>query len=57
MLKPLVAKFCSDLSAHLRDITKKQVPVKLKLIVGCHSIILSSGGYFEHEHTCFSYVC
>ena len=23
--------------------------------LGCHDIILSSGGYFDH--TCFSYVC
>ena len=30
VLKPLVAKFRSDLSIRLRDITEKQVPAKLK---------------------------
>ena len=33
MLKPLVPKFCSDLSVRLRDIAEKQVPAKLKPIV------------------------
>ena len=33
MLKPLVPKFNSDLSVRLREITEKQVPVKLKPIV------------------------
>ena len=33
MLKPLIPKFCSDLSVRLRDITEKQVPAKLKPIV------------------------
>ena len=33
MLKPLVPKFCSDLSVYLRDIAEKQVPAKLKPIV------------------------
>ena len=32
MLKPLVPEFRSDLSARLRDIAEKQVPVKLKPI-------------------------
>ena len=32
MLKPLVPKFRSDISARLRDIAKKQVPARLKLI-------------------------
>ena len=36
MLKPLVAKFRSDLSVHLRDIAEKQVPAKLKPIVNTH---------------------
>ena len=34
MLKPLVAKFRSDISVRLRDIAEKQVPAKLKPIVG-----------------------
>ena len=34
MLKPLVPKFRSDLSFRLRDIAEKQIPVKLKPIVG-----------------------
>ena len=37
MLKPLVSKFCSDytwLFVRFRDIAEKQVPVKLKPIVG-----------------------
>ena len=34
MLKPLVPKFRSDLSVRLRDIVEKQVPAKLKPIVG-----------------------
>ena len=35
MLKPLVPKFRPDLSAHIKDIAEKQVPAKLKPIVGC----------------------
>ena len=34
MLKPPVSKFRSDLSVRLKDIAEKQVPVKLKPIVG-----------------------
>ena len=34
MLKPLVSKFSSDLSVRLRDIAEKQVPAKMKPIVG-----------------------
>ena len=34
MLKPLVPKFRSDISVRLRNIAEKQVPVKLKTIVG-----------------------
>ena len=34
MLKPLVPKFCCDLSVRLRDIAEKQVPANLKPIVG-----------------------
>ena len=34
MLKPFVPKFRSDLSVRLRDIAEKQVPTKLKPIVG-----------------------
>ena len=34
MLKPLVHKFHSDLSFRLKDITEKQVPAKMKPIVG-----------------------
>ena len=34
MLKHPVPKFRSDLSVHLRDIAEKQVPAKLKPIVG-----------------------
>ena len=34
MLKPLVPKFRSDLSVCLNDIAEKQVPAKLKTIVG-----------------------
>ena len=34
MLKPLVPKSRSDLSVRLRDIAEKQVPAKLKPIVG-----------------------
>ena len=33
MLKPLLPKFCFDLSVRLRDIAEKQVPLKLKPIV------------------------
>ena len=33
MLKPLVYKFRSDISALFRDIAEKQVPAKLKPIV------------------------
>ena len=33
MLKPTVPKFRPNSFAHLKEITKKQVPVKLKLIV------------------------
>ena len=33
VLKPLVPKFCSDLSIRLRYIAEKQVPAKLKPIV------------------------
>ena len=33
-LKPLVPKFCLDLSVLSKDIVEKQVPAKLKLIVG-----------------------
>ena len=34
MLKTLVAKFRPDLSARFKDIAEKQVPAKLKPIVG-----------------------
>ena len=34
MLKPLVPKFRPDLSARSKDIAEKQVPVRLKPIVG-----------------------
>ena len=34
MLKPLVPKFCSDLSARLRDIAEEQVPAKQRPMVG-----------------------
>ena len=34
MLKPLAPKFRYDLSVRLRDIAEKQVPTKLKPIVG-----------------------
>ena len=34
MLKPLLPKFRSDPSVRLRDIAEKQIPVKLKQIVG-----------------------
>ena len=34
MLKPLKSKFRPDLSARLKDIAVKQVPAKLKPIVG-----------------------
>ena len=34
MLKPLVPKFRSDLPVRLRDIAEKQVPERLKPIVG-----------------------
>ena len=33
MLKPLVPKFCIDLSARLKGIAETQVPAKLKPIV------------------------
>ena len=36
MLKSPVPKFRPDLSARLKDIAEKQVPVKLKPIVGIH---------------------
>ena len=34
MLKPLVPRFRPDLSVRLRDIAEKQVPAKMKPIVG-----------------------
>ena len=34
VLKPLVPMFRSDTSVRLRDIAERQVPAKLKLIVG-----------------------
>ena len=34
MLQHLAPKFHPDLSAHSKDITAKQVPAKMKLIVG-----------------------
>ena len=34
MLKPLKSKFHSGLSARLKDVVEKQVPAKLKPIVG-----------------------
>ena len=34
LLKPLLPKFRCDLSVRLRDIAEKQVPAKLKSIVG-----------------------
>ena len=34
MLKPLVPKFCLDLSVRLKGIAEEQVPAKLKPIVG-----------------------
>ena len=40
MLKPLVPKFLPNLSAQLADIAEKQVPAKLKRIVGMHVPIL-----------------
>ena len=39
MLKPLVPKFRSDLSVRLRNIAEKQVPEKLKPIIGIGIII------------------
>ena len=45
MLKTPMSKFCSDLSVRLRDIAEKQVPAKLKPIVGrTHTHTLESGG-------------
>ena len=39
MLKPLVLKFCPDLSIRLKDIAEKQFPARQKPIVGSiHSI-------------------
>ena len=34
MLKTFVPKFCPDLSVGLKDIAEKQVPTRLKLMVG-----------------------
>ena len=39
MLKTHMSKFCSDLSVRLRDIAEKQVPAKLKPIVGHTTLI------------------
>ena len=39
MLKPLESKFCPDLSARVKDITKKQTPAKLKPIEGLTIIL------------------
>ena len=36
MLKPIEPKFRPDLSARLRDIAEKQIPAKLKPIVGVY---------------------
>ena len=41
MVKPLVPKFRRDLSAHLKDIFEKQVPVKLKPIVADPQVVRS----------------
>ena len=35
-MKPLVSKFRPDLSARSKDIAEKQVPAKLKPMVGAH---------------------
>ena len=47
MLKPLVPKFRPDLSAHLRDIAEKQVPAKLKPIVGRISVRAGGGAVLD----------
>ena len=54
MLKPYVPKFRSDLPPCLKDITEKQVPEKLKSIVGgCGAgadIACHSGPELERGH-------
>ena len=42
MLKPLVPKFRSDLSARLGNIAEKQAPAKLKPIVVLHAVIVTA---------------
>ena len=39
MPKPLVPKFRLDMSARLKGIAEKQVPAKLKPIVGAHLLV------------------
>ena len=50
MMKPLVPKFRSDISVCLRNIAEKQVPVKLKQIVGLDDIgLLGMGMAFGED--------
>ena len=51
MLKPLVPKFCPDLSARLKDIAEKQVPVKVKPIVG-HRLLSPKQGAVQAVTSC-----
>ena len=56
MLKPLLPKFRSDLFVRLTDIAEKQVPAKLKPVVGdrtAHSRMLAQ--YIEHTILCSLY--
>ena len=45
MLKPLKTKLHPDISAHLKDTFKKQVPTKLKPIVVTSVMIMITGFY------------
>ena len=56
MLRPPVPKFRSDLSVCLRDIAEKQVPAKLKQILGI-SIIYESSEAHGMPHVLTIYSC
>ena len=54
MLKPLVSKFGSDLSVRFSDIAQKQVPAKLKPIVGAPTALMQlhlGGGLRFHSRS------
>ena len=52
MLKPLMPRFHPHLSVSLMDVAKKQVPVKLKPIVGEESLLPSPTPLTELLKSC-----